>query len=74
MSKSDELTAKEWLGVFSVIAFTPAFLGHLVSYGPTKYWTSSYWKTEIVRCGYGTWETTPTGEVWFKWKEEEEVK
>lgn len=41
---------------------------------------SNYWKTEIVRRGYGTWETTPTGEVWFKWKEpqareeKEEVK
>ena len=30
---------------------------------------SNYWKTEIVRRGYGTWETTPTGEVWFKWKD-----
>ena len=33
--------------------------------------TSSRWKTEIVRHGYGTWETTPDGQVWFKWKEAE---
>ena len=31
--------------------------------------TSNWWKTEIVRRGYGTWETTTDGQVWFKWKE-----
>ena len=36
--------------------------------------TSNYWKTEIVRRGYGTWETTPDGQVWFKWKENNTIQ
>lgn len=32
--------------------------------------TSNWWKAEIVRRGYGTWETTTDGQVWFKWKEQ----
>lgn len=32
--------------------------------------TSDWWKAEIIRRGYGAWETTPDGQVWFKWKEE----
>lgn len=32
--------------------------------------TSTWWKTQIVSRGYGTWETTIDGRTWFKWKEE----
>lgn len=47
-----------------------AFMGASIS----KDTTSDYWKTEIVRHGYGTWETTPDGKVWFKWKENDQTK
>lgn len=33
-----------------------------------KFPASDYWKAEIVRHGYGTWEATPDGQIWFKWK------
>lgn len=71
MNKTDELTAKEWLAGLTVITFIAVLFGHLVWYDRTKEWASAYWKTEIVRRGYGTWETTPDGQVWFKWKEPE---
>lgn len=51
----------EWLIIVIMIALCSGML--------VKTSTSNWWKTEIVRRGYGTWETTTDGQVWFKWKE-----
>lgn len=41
-------------------------IGHFITIETTSTW----WKTQIVSRGYGTWETTIDGRTWFKWKEE----
>lgn len=56
----------EAIGGFSVVLLA----GMLCSYPMWRETTSDWWKTEIVRRGYGTWEVTTDGQVWFKWKEE----
>ena len=55
------------IGLFALIA-----IGLVAD--PVRQSTSNYWKTEIVRRGYGTWETTPDGQVWFKWKENNTIQ
>lgn len=57
----------EYIGLTTAVV-TAVIVGSW-TYGLTKNSTSDYWKTEIVRHGAGTWETTPNGQVWFKWKE-----
>ena len=63
MSKSDFLP---FIFVIAVILAITAFLWCPI----TQETTSDWWKIEIVRRGYGTWEVTADGQVWFKWKEE----
>jgi hypothetical protein len=44
-------------------------IGATSAYMLGKSSTSNWWKIQIVSRGYGTWETTTDGQVWFKWKE-----
>lgn len=64
----------EYFAVAFVCLFVVGILA-IITYGlivePVKNSTSDWWKTEIVRRGYGTRETTSDGQVWFKWKEQE---
>lgn len=53
--------------IFFTISIT---VGMIMGSAVAQETTSAWWKTEIVRRGYGTWETTTDGQVWFKWKED----
>ena len=56
-------------GAAILTAIVLAILASLFVWYQTEELTSNWWKTEIIRRGYGSWETTPDGQVWFKWKE-----
>lgn len=59
----------EWLIIVIMIALCSGIIGFFAWFELVKTSTSNWWKTEIVRRGYGTWEATTDGQVWFKWKE-----
>lgn len=65
---------KEESTLVGVVAVICAIISALMGASTSKDTTSDWWKTEIVRHGYGTWETTPDGKVWFKWKENDQAK
>lgn len=64
----------EWLIIVIMIALFSGIIGFLAWFELVKTSTSNWWKTEIVRRGYGTWETTTDGQVWFKWKENNPIQ
>ena len=61
--------SSEAIGTLVVVAIFSA-VWVIISSSVAQETTSTWWKTEIVRRGYGTWETTTDGQVWFKWKEQ----
>ena len=61
--------SSEAIGGLVVVAIFSA-VWVIISSSVAQETTSTWWKTEIVRRGYGTWETTTDGQVWFKWKEQ----
>ena len=63
-ASSEDLAALLGISVFITI-------GMVMGSAITQETTSNWWKIQIVSRGYGTWETTTDGQVWFKWKEEE---
>lgn len=58
--------------VFGALVVVTLFLtvGVIIGSAVAQGTTSTWWKIQIVSRGYGTWETTTDGQVWFKWKED----
>lgn len=63
---------RDSIDIIGTLTFVAVFItiGMMVGASLSQETTSTWWKTQIVSRGYGTWETTIDGRTWFKWKEE----